>query len=233
MTAAHDTKTPQKSIARVYILLFSSFSMLLVALVSYFLQLTYRQTERSIEIFSLNEAHVLSARTDTVLRHIESTCSHVAEHFLADMRDNKKLTPLPEPIDRVLASLTNKFPEILQVQAFDVDGSLTFSSLVNPPIVSIADREHFRESKERPDTTIRFTNVLQLKSTGSNSVLAYRSIVGPRGEFLGMVTSAIDLAYFAKLFSELDMGNTGMRWSRSFGQSPGRNKLRPVPGIWF
>ena len=24
-----------------------------------------------------------------------------------------------------------------------------------------------------------------------------------------------------------------VRWSRSFGQSPGRNKLRPVPGIWF
>ncbi len=24
-----------------------------------------------------------------------------------------------------------------------------------------------------------------------------------------------------------------LRWSRSFGQSPGRNKLRPVPGIWF
>ena len=24
-----------------------------------------------------------------------------------------------------------------------------------------------------------------------------------------------------------------LRWSRSFGQSPGRNKLRPVPGCWF
>ena len=27
--------------------------------------------------------------------------------------------------------------------------------------------------------------------------------------------------------------STEVRWSRSFGQSPGRNKLRPVPGIWF
>lgn len=25
----------------------------------------------------------------------------------------------------------------------------------------------------------------------------------------------------------------GMRWSRSFGQPPGWNKLRPVPGFWF
>ncbi len=25
----------------------------------------------------------------------------------------------------------------------------------------------------------------------------------------------------------------GLQWSRSFGQPPGRNKLRPVPGCWF
>ena len=24
-----------------------------------------------------------------------------------------------------------------------------------------------------------------------------------------------------------------LRWSRSFGQPPGWNKLRPVPGFWF
>ena len=32
---------------------------------------------------------------------------------------------------------------------------------------------------------------------------------------------------------EPSAGDGALRWSRSFGQSPGRNKLRPVPGIWF
>lgn len=210
MDAARDSKTPGKSIARVSILLFASFSVLIVVLVSYFLLLTYRQTARAIEISSLNEAHVLSARTDTVLRHIESTCTHVAEHFVAEMRGNNKLTPLPAAIGSALTVLTKEFPEILQTQVFDADGWLIYSSLANPPMVSIADREHFQASRAHPDTAIRFTNVLQLKSDDTSSVFAYRSIVGPRGEFLGMVASAIDLTYFAKLFSQLEVGSTGM-----------------------
>lgn len=40
-----------------------------------------------------------------------------------------------------------------------------------------------------------------------------------------------------KLFLEGTLAESlfvgAVRWSRSFGQSPGRNKLRPVPGIWF
>ncbi len=210
MGSQRATTPAKQNVARTYILLFASFSILLVLLVGYFLQLTHRQTERAIEISSLNEAQVLSARTDTVLRHIESACTHVAEHFVAEMRGRQKLTPLPEPISHALTALTKKFPEILQTQVFDADGLLIYSSLVNPPMVSIADRDHFQASIKRPDSSIRFTNVLNLKTTGTNSVLAYRSIIGPRGEFLGMVASAIDLTYFAQLFSQLEVGDTGM-----------------------
>ena len=36
-----------------------------------------------------------------------------------------------------------------------------------------------------------------------------------------------------ELFERGNKKAADLRWSRSFGQSPGRNKLRPVPGIWF
>lgn len=195
---------------RFYSLLFAAFSVLLVLLVGYFLHLTYRQTERAIEVASLNEAHILSARTDTLLRHIESTCTHVAEHFVVEMRGRQKQSPLLEPISRALTALTEKFPEIIQTQVFDAEGLLIYSSLPNPAMVTIADREHFLELKERPDASMHFTQVLKLKNSGKSSVLAYRSIIGTDGEFLGMVASAIDLAYFAKVFSELQVGETGM-----------------------
>ena len=195
---------------RFYSLLLAAFSILLVLLVGYFLHLTYRQTERAIEAASLNEAHILSARTDTVLRHIESTCTHVAEHFVAEMRDRQKLLPLPQQISRALTALTDKFPEIIQTQVFDAEGSLIYSSLPNPAMVSISDRDHFREVKERPDASIRFTQVLSLRNSGKSSVLAYRTIIGADGKFLGLVASAIDLAYFAKLFSDLQVGESGM-----------------------
>lgn len=196
--------------ARFYSLLFAAFSILLLLLVGYFLHLTYRQTERAIEISSLNEAHILSARTDTVLRHIESTCTHVAEHFVAEMRGRQKLSPLPEPISLALSALTAKFPEIIQTQVFDAEGSLIYSSLTNPPMVSIAEREHFLELKQRPDGDMHFTQVLNLQNSGKSTVLAYRAIIGADGEFLGLVASAIDLAYFAKLFSGLQVGESGM-----------------------
>lgn len=195
---------------RFYSLLFAAFSTLLLVLVGYFLHLTYRQTERAIEVASLNEAHILSARTDTILRHIESTCTHVAEHFVAELRGGQKLSPLPQPISRALTALTEKFPETIQTQVFDAEGSLIYSSLTDPVMLSIADRDHFREMKERPDGSTRFTPVLRLKSNGRTSVLAYRAIIGTDGKFLGLVSSAIDLAYFARLFSELEVGESGM-----------------------
>ena len=37
----------------------------------------------------------------------------------------------------------------------------------------------------------------------------------------------------SKKAENLGVDALSVRWSRSFGQSPGRNKLRPVPGIWF
>lgn len=195
---------------RFYSLLFVAFSTLLLVLVGYFLHLTYRQTERAIEVASLNEAHILSARTDTILRHIDATCTHVAAHFVAEMRGGQKLSPLPRPISRALTALTDKFPEVIQTQVFDAEGSLIYSSLHDQAMVSIVDRDHFREMKERPDGSMRFTPVLNLRASGKASVLAYRAIIGTDGQFLGLVSSAIDLAYFAKLFSELQVGEAGM-----------------------
>ncbi|MBF1166011.1 MAG: hypothetical protein HXL68_13345, partial [Dechloromonas agitata] len=200
----------ENSTARIYILIFVTFSLLLAILVGYFLHQTYQQTVLDVETSSFNESQILSARTDTLLRHIESTCIHVADHFVAELRAGQKLAPLPDPISRALTALTKKFPEILQTQVFDADGDLIYSSLENPRRVSVADREHFLEAKSQRDSSIRFTNVLVLKNTGASSVLAYRAILGPSGEFLGLVTSAIDLAYFAKLFSELAVGDSGM-----------------------
>ena len=195
---------------RFYSLLFAAFSILLMLLVGYFLHLTYRQTERALEVSSLNEAHILSARIDSILRHIESTGTHVAEHFVAEMQGRRKLSPLPQPISRALTALTEKFPEVIQTQVFDGEGSLIYSSLSNPATVSIADRDHFLELKERPDEAMRFTQVLSLKNSGKSSVIAYRAIIGTDGKFLGLVSSAIDLAYFSRLFSELQVGESGM-----------------------
>ncbi len=200
----------ENSTARIYILIFVTFSLLLAILLGYFLQQTYQQTVLDVETASFNESQILSARTDTLLRHIESTSIHIADHVVAELRGNQKLAPLPDPISRALTALTKKFPEILHTQVFDADGDLIYSSLENPRRVSVADREHFLEAKSRRDSSIRFTNVLVLKNTGASSVLAYRAIVGTSGEFLGLVTSAIDLAYFAKLFSELAVGDSGM-----------------------
>ncbi len=38
---------------------------------------------------------------------------------------------------------------------------------------------------------------------------------------------------FAGSIGRTDFPRGDLRWSRSFGQPPGWNKLRPVPGFWF
>ena len=43
-----------------------------------------------------------------------------------------------------------------------------------------------------------------------------------------------DLAELGEAADRNEIGSLeGVRWSRSFGQPPGWNKLRPVPGFWF
>ena len=65
----------------------------------------------------------------------------------------------------------------------------------------------------------------RLKFADGTSVFIHKDLITTREEDSGLVVHFADLTWRLK--------DGTVRWSRSFGQSPGRNKLRPVPGIWF
>ena len=50
---------------------------------------------------------------------------------------------------------------------------------------------------------------------------------------LAMFNLAIDSKLRGCDLVSLRVRDITLRWSRSFGQPPGWNKLRPVPGFWF
>ncbi len=54
-----------------------------------------------------------------------------------------------------------------------------------------------------------------------------------RGKLTAMTLATIIALVVLFVFLLIDGKQRMMRWSRSFGQPPGWNKLRPVPGFWF
>lgn len=94
------------------------------------------------------------------------------------------------------------------VNVFDADGKLINSSLAWPvPAVSIADRVHFKAFKSDPRSPALLLAPVHSRITGAWTTVLARKIVGPDGEFLGVITRGIEPAHFEKFFASLSLGD--------------------------
>ena len=72
------------------------------------------------------------------------------------------------------------------------------------------DRSLFQKIRSSPSSGLHFTEALHSKITGHSAAVAYQAILGEEGKFLGVVGTAIDLDYVARMFADIQVGERGM-----------------------
>jgi PAS domain-containing protein len=92
-------------------------------------------------------------------------------------------------------------PHISSLVLTDAKGELiNFSRSWPIPSVKVPDHDPSKAFKSDPRLTFHVSAPLRGPATGNWVVLVARKFTGPNGEFLGVVTGAMDLAFFEKMF---------------------------------
>ena len=193
-----------------YLAYFLLLSILTALLLGYFLYLSHQQTEQAVETSSRNEAHILANQVSETLRRIDSNTSFIAESVSPGAASQQDSSLNPQRINATLSALATNFPEILVYLVIDSEGNPLFGNTFGRKDLSIADREYFRQIRNRPDRELHFSETLNARTTGTPSIVAYRAILNRSGAFLGLVITPIDLRHFSREFSELQVGENGM-----------------------
>ena len=193
-----------------YLAHFLALAILAGLLLGYFLNLTYRQTEQSIEITSQNEAKLLVNQVDSALRRVESNLELIATQLLPGPLASGAIEANRLHINSTLRALAENFSEIAAYRVFDADGVQILSSEAILKTVSIADRDYFRHARANPDRKLHFSEAVISKNSGSPILVAYRAILSEDNRFLGFVAAPIDLRHFSSQFAQLQVGRRGM-----------------------
>ena len=92
-------------------------------------------------------------------------------------------------------------PDINALVLTDAQGKLiNFSRSWPAPSVKVPDRDPSEVFKSDPRLTLYVGSPLRSPATENWVVLVARKFTGPNGEFLGVVTGVMELAYFEKMF---------------------------------
>lgn len=112
-----------------------------------------------------------------------------------------------QDIHRMLRSKIEALPYIGGVNIIDADGNLINSSTAWPaPKVNVADRAYFRTFKYDPYAPDVLIEPLHSRISGEWTILIVRRIVGPNGEFMGVVGRGIEPANFERFFASVVLG---------------------------
>ena len=112
-------------------------------------------------------------------------------------------------LHRMLRSKIEALPYIGGVNIIDAEGNLINSSTAWPaPNVNVADRAYFQTFRYDPDAPDVLIEPLYSRISGAWTILIVRKIVGPNGEFMGVVGRGIEPANFEKFFDSAVLGES-------------------------
>ncbi len=102
------------------------------------------------------------------------------------------------------------FPEVVGFRVADRSGRVLFASERDEVQLDVSDRSYFKALAQSQGQRLYFSEVLTGRLTARQVVAVAVPLRSPAGEFLGVVTAAIDLAHFAALFEAVDLGPNGV-----------------------
>ncbi|MGX1323060.1 diguanylate cyclase (GGDEF)-like protein [Bradyrhizobium sp. USDA 377] len=165
-----------------------------------------RNSGRELENTVLMLAHHFDQQLQDFAVIQKDFVDHVRAIGVASADDYRKRLS-GQDIHRMLRSKIEALPYIGGVNIIDAEGNLINSSTAWPaPKVNVADRSYFRTFKYDPYSPDVLIEPLHSRISGAWTILIVRKIVGPNGEFMGVVGRGIEPANFEKFFESVVLG---------------------------
>jgi diguanylate cyclase (GGDEF)-like protein/PAS domain S-box-containing protein len=161
-------------------------------------------------------------------RELENTVLLLAHHFdqqlqdfaviQKDFVDHVRLSGITTAMDyrkrlagqdvhQMLRSKIDALPYMGGVNVIDADGNLINSSIAWPvPKVNVADRAYYRTFRYDPQAPDVLIEPVHSRISGAWTILIVRKIMGPHGEFMGLIGRGIEPANFEKFFESVVLG---------------------------
>ncbi len=106
-----------------------------------------------------------------------------------------------------LRTKVGAFSDLAGVKVFDANGTLINSSDAWPvPDVQIADRAFFKTFKSGTAPTPILVELVRSRFSGDWATVVAHHVIGPKGEFLGVITRPVSPASFEKYFASVALG---------------------------
>jgi two-component sensor histidine kinase/PAS domain-containing protein len=149
-------------------------------------------------------ARIVQEQTDRTLQNVDQRLQLAAVR-LEQLRRSHELTG--PSAQAVLRAQVKEIPFVRAMWVMNAKGVIVYDS-DNGIGINLFDREYFQAHLRRPAPGF-FLGVPVKNYKGVWVMSASRAMVGPDGEFAGIVVAALSPAYFEQLWSELDLGAGG------------------------
>src|SRR5574343_33061 len=178
------------------------------ALLFYVLWSAYRDAWVEAGQVANSQSGLLEARFDATLRRIDATLEELAERLPKEALAPGTSLRFRAEIERDLARQQRVFPEIAGFRVVDAFGRVLYLS-GGGAYVNLADRPYFQAVRQG-GRVLHFSDVVTSRITGRPSIAAARAVWSADGRFIGMVSAAIELAYFEQFFDSVRLGRSGV-----------------------
>ncbi len=177
-------------------------------LLGYVLWSAYQEVWAEARSVASTQSELLEARFDAALRRIDVTLGELVESVPNESLNSDAAPRFRPEVEDDLKHFQRAFPEVAGFRVIDSEGNVLYLS-GGGEYVNVADRSYFNLPKKGSGHAILFSDVVKSRITGRETFVAARAIRALDGRFLGLVSAAIEIDYFEKLFNESRLGASG------------------------
>jgi diguanylate cyclase (GGDEF)-like protein len=199
-------RNPVRWLVTCGILLIAAIVLGTAMMVDNFREHALESSKRELENAVLLLAHHFDQQLDDAAQPVSDIIAQIHQDGIATPQDFTRRMSTPETHLRLQAKAGDS-SKIAGFNIYDASGILVSSSEVPiVPAVTIADRAYFKILKSNPDAAQIQMELVRSRFTGIWKTLMARKVLGPNGEFLGVISRAITPGKFEEFFSSLTLG---------------------------
>jgi diguanylate cyclase (GGDEF)-like protein/PAS domain S-box-containing protein len=187
-------------------LLIAAIAVGAVLMAQNFRERALRNSGRELENTVLLLAHHFDQQLQDFAVIQKDFVDHVRANGITTAEDYRKRLS-GQDVHRMLRSKIEALPYMGGVNIIDADGNLINSSIAwPPPKVNVSDRAYYRTFRYDPQAPDVLIEPVHSRVSGAWTILIVRKIMGPHGEFMGIVGRGIEPANFEKFFESVVLG---------------------------